>query len=546
MGLFGAMTASVSGLSAQGQAISVISDNLSNTNTTGYKASRSLFKQLVTTSGVGGTTYNAGGTAPTIGRDQKAQGSLTSTSSVTDLAITGNGFFRVASDNVLDNNTTFFYTRAGSFAEDKEGFLVNPDGYYLQGWRTDSDGNIANVQNLSNIELQSVGVSAQETKELRLGINLNSSTPIGNAFYNTATGLTASLNNVLNSTSADVYIADARVFDAQGTARDISIAFSKRGANFWDFQVYTDGANIQGGVPGQETRIGTGGTLRFNPGGSLKYATGTTLTPQWGGGSPQGSITLDMGDYSGGQIATAAAGATFTDHVLDIAVEDNTFASGTYTLRRTSATTMGLYNAAGTVLIENANIGASGVREAYFATSKIRMTVSNNFDETAGAYPSTVGQFTVNPVAQLDQGLANDGIVQFAASNNTSFVNQNGFGTGVLSSIQIDEEGFVAGSFTNGETKRLYKVALGLFQNPNGLEPVSGSLLRVTDASGQALIKEAGTGSAGRIVSGTLEGSTTDIAGEFSQMIVAQRSFQASSKVITTVDQMLNELLQLR
>jgi flagellar hook protein FlgE len=423
---------------------------------------------------------------------------------------------------------------------------VNPDGYYLQGWRTNSDGEIANIQNLQNIELQSVGVSAQETRELRLGINLNSSTNIGNSFYNTASTLAASLNNVLASTSAEVYVADARVFDAQGTARDISIAFSKRAANFWDFQVYTDGVNIQGGTPGAETRIGTGGTLRFNPSGSLAYATGLTLTPQWAGGAPAGNIVLDLGDYSGGQVATGLAGATFTDHVLDIAVEDNAFATGTYTLRRTSASTMGLYNAAGTVLIENANIAATGTREVYFATNKVRATFSSNFDETAGAYPSTVGQFTVATVAQQDQGLANDGIVQFAASNNTSFVNQNGFGTGVLSSIQIDEEGFVAGSFTNGETKKLFKVAIGLFQNPNGLEPVSGSLLRVTDASGQALIKEAGTGSAGRIVSGTLEGSTTDIAGEFSQMIVAQRSFQASSKVITTVDQMLNELLQLR
>jgi flagellar hook protein FlgE len=545
MSLFGAMTASVSGLGAQGQAISVISDNLSNTATTGYKASRALFKQLVTTSGVGGTAYNAGGTSPTIGRNQKTQGSLNSTSSATDLAVTGNGFFRVASDTNLDSNTTFFYTRAGSFSEDKEGFLVNPDGYYLQGWRTDSQGNIANLQNLANIELQSVGVSAQPSTNMNLGVNLNATTPLVAGMYDTSAALTNSLNGVLASDSSNIFITDIRVFDAQGAARDISIAFSKRAANLWDFQVYTDGSNIQGGVAGVETRIGNG-TLRFNPSGTLKFATGLNIAPQWSGGVSAGDIDLNLGDYSGGKIATAGAGLAFTDHVLDIAAEDATIANGTYTVRRTSATTLGLYDAAGTTLIESASIAALGTREVFFATNKVRMTVSDNFDETAGAYPSTVGQFIVADQAPFDEGRANDGIIQFAAANNTSFVNQDGFASGVLSSIQVDEEGFVSGSFTNGEVKKLFKVALGLFQNPNGLEPVSGSLLRVTDLSGPALIKEAGSGSSGRVVSGALEGSTTDIANEFSQMIVAQRSFQASSKVITTVDQMLNELLQLR
>jgi flagellar hook protein FlgE len=85
-----------------------------------------------------------------------------------------------------------------------------------------------------------------------------------------------------------------------------------------------------------------------------------------------------------------------------------------------------------------------------------------------------------------------------------------------------------------------------VFQNPRGLEAISGSLLRTTEKSGQALLKQPNQGGTGRIVGGALEGSTTDIAGEFSNMILAQRAFQASSKVFTTVDQMLSELLQLR
>lgn len=646
MGLFGAMTASVSGLASQGEAISVISDNLANTNTIGYKASRALFSQLVTSSGVSGTEYNAGGINSFVRRDQGTQGSLNSSSSVTDLAISGNGFFRVSDSEEISTSTSYYYTRAGAFSEDKRGFLVTPGGYYLQGWRTDSEGNISNLQNLVNIELQSVGVSASATTSVDLGVNLNSTQPVLSALYDTTGTLATGLTNVRASTNEGIFLSDARIYDSQGTARDVTFAFSKRAANLWDWQLYTDGSNIQSGTAGVETAVANG-TLEFNPNGTLKFASNTNISVTWAGGVEASTIDLNFGDYSGGQVVTATStglgyqgvnvlgvtantvpattdidafgttlpAATYTlrrdtattvslydatntvlvegpiavattgaqtfsfptsgvdytvgagwdisavangapigqttigntggGHVMAITLEDNSIASGTYTVRRTSATTIGLYDGAG-ALIENANISAAGLREVYFATSQVRMTVSENFNETAGFYPSTVGTFTVGGQAPLAEGLANDGIVQYASDFNTSFINQDGFASGNLSAIQIDENGFVAGTFTNGETKQLYKVALAVFQNPRGLETISGSLLRVTDTSGQALIKEPGIAGTGRIVSGALEGSTADIATEFSQMIVAQRAFQANSSVITTVDQMLNDLLQLR
>jgi len=544
MGLFSAMTASVSGLGAQGQAISVISDNLANTNTIGYKSSRSLFSQLVTSSGSGGTAYNSGGVDTNVARDQTAQGSFVSTTSKTDLAIAGNGLFRVADNKINSTSTNFYFTRAGSFAEDREGYLVNPDGFYLQGWQTNSNGTIINIQEPKAIALQSVGVSAQKTSELSIDANLTNTTS-NNANYVTTSAVTVTLDGMVAAPTQFDYVSDLRVYDAQGGARDLTIGFSKRSANLWDWTVYTDGGNVQGGTSGINARIGNG-TLQFSTNGSLKYASGNTVNATWAGGVDASAIVMNFGDYTGGKIATPAAGALYTDHVMDIAIENEAFATGTYTLRRVSATQMGLYDAAGTTLIESAAIAASGKREVYFSTSKVRMTVSNNFDETAGAYPDTVGQFTVADQAELVDGLGTDGVTQLASSFNTSSVNQNGFGAGTLAGIEVNEEGFVNGTFTNGETKKLFKIALAVFQNPRGLEVISGSLLRPTESSGQALLKQPGVGGTGRLVGGSLEGSTTDIATEFSSMIVSQRAFQASSKVITTADQMLNELLQLR
>lgn len=670
MSLFGAMTASVSGLAAQGQAISVISDNLANTNTIGYKASRALFSQLVTSSGVSGTQYNAGGLATSVRRDQGTQGSLTASNSVTDLAISGNGFFRVSDSAELSTDSSYFYTRAGGFSENKEGYLVTSGGYFLQGWRTDSDGNIANLQNLVNISLQSVGVSAQATRDVTMGLNLNSTVLPLTSLYNNNLPLSDSLESILASSNENIYLTDVRVYDSQGTARDVTMAYSKRANNMWDWQLYTDGANIQGGTAGVETLIDQG-IIQFNPSGTLKYATrtdattgahldSTTVTANWAGGVTPSEINFNFGDFSGGKIVTGTTAGLGYQSVAEVTADtetgvtnfdlstytfdsDASIANGTYTVRRLSATTVAIYDATNTTMVDDnggagytitttgasvintavgINIttdgtfdmtatangasvgtftvgrptggvysitveneamvndtytlqynsasaqlellnGASAVVATLPITSvngaheivmestannvKVRIALGENFNETpAGGPPVAIGSFTVNGVAALNEGLANNGVIQFSSSFNTSFINQNGFASGNLSAIQIDENGFVAGTFTNGETKKLYKVALAVFQNPRGLEAVSGSLLRTTDLSGQALIKEAGAGGTGRIVSGALEGSTTDIANEFSQMIVSQRAFQASSTVITTVDQMLQNLLQIR
>jgi flagellar hook protein FlgE len=570
MGLFGALTASVSGLAAQGQAISVISDNLANTNTVGYKASRALFSQLVTSSGVSGTEYNAGGLSTNVRRDQGTQGSLTASDSVTDMAISGNGFFRVADSKNISTDTTYYYTRNGAFTEDKEGFLTNAQGYYLQGWRTDSEGDIANLQDLVNIELQSVGVSAQETRNVALGLNLDSTEAPLTTLYDTTGSLSSSLTNIRDSGNAGVYLTDVRVYDSQGTARDVTFAFSKRANNLWDWQVYTDGSNIQGGTAGDKVTIGQG-TLEFNSNGSLKYATsadpttgatipnaagGVVVTANWSGGVTPSDIVFNMGSFNGGSVVTATTNMDYTDGVYATSIEGGTLADGTYRLQfMDDAGTVNVLNAANVVVASGTIPTTATNREVVLTGTgtnpNIRMTFSATFDAQPGGvgpgvYPDTSDQFVVTNEAAQGAGLANDGVIQFASSFNTSFTNQDGFASGNLASIQIDENGFVSGTFTNGETKKLYKVALAVFQDPGGLETISGSLLRVTDVSGQALIKQAGNAGTGRIVSGVLEGSTTDIANEFSQMIVAQRAFQANSTVITTVDQMLNSLLQLR
>lgn len=646
MSLFGALSSSVTGLDAQGQAISVISDNLANTNTTGYKANRALFSQMVTSSGVSGTNYNSGGVSADIQRAQNIQGSLQSTDSATDLALSGSGFFVLVNETSVDSDTSKFYTRAGSFAEDSLGYLQHPSGNYLLGWKTDSSGNIEDIQNPQPVELQTVSSSASPTTKLELGVTLNADSDIYS--FDSSKTVSENLDDIVANPTKATYVSDERFYDSQGGARDMSVAYVKRADNIWDYVAYTDGANTIGGTAGTNARIGSG-TLTFNEDGKLEDVTGNNLQIPWAGGVPAGSITLDFGDATGGYVLNnpaqltgplsssktrestittdganynidMPANASLGDYTLsyDNALSQYTLTTplGTQTLAEpvapannddltfviggeTITVDVAANPAADVADAETVHVqdigGVLGVyldEEQYFKVHGEAANIAGNFNMswddttneivltdpngstyresvpntatdrvvefgngftmtlgsgwTAPTRDTTLGTVSPTNVLPTGSGVGTDGILQLASSNNVRFSIQNGFGAGELSSITVDKEGYVIGSFTNGETNKLFKLVVGVFQNPSALAPVSGNLLTQTEDSGLPLNKEAGIGGTATIVSGALEQSTVDIANEFSQLIVTQRAYQANSKVITTVDQMLNELLNLR
>ncbi|MFW5681066.1 MAG: flagellar hook protein FlgE [Pseudomonadota bacterium] len=136
------------------------------------------------------------------------------------------------------------------------------------------------------------------------------------------------------------------------------------------------------------------------------------------------------------------------------------------------------------------------------------------------------------------------GLTQFSSPNNIAFANQNGAEVGELNGVSIDEEGYVRASFTNGEERKLYRLPVATFPNPSALDPRSGNVYAATDLAGQFNLRFAGVGGAGTIIPSSLESSNVDIADEFTKMIVTQRAYSASSKIISTADQMLDELIR--
>jgi flagellar hook protein FlgE len=148
---------------------------------------------------------------------------------------------------------------------------------------------------------------------------------------------------------------------------------------------------------------------------------------------------------------------------------------------------------------------------------------------------------------QLDMGTvgSTDGMTQFASPSELGNSSVNGALFGNLTGVTVDTSGFVSAQFSNGLVQKIYKLPIATFSNPDGLGAVSGNAYAVTNQSGDAIIGEANTGGAGEIESKSLESSTVDLAGEFTNLITTQRAYSASARIVTTADQMLQTLNQI-
>ena len=161
-----------------------------------------------------------------------------------------------------------------------------------------------------------------------------------------------------------------------------------------------------------------------------------------------------------------------------------------------------------------------------------------------GAQAQTIGLNLGTPIASGGTGL--DGATQFGSPSAVSAQSQDGYGSGDLSGVKIGQDGTVSGLYSNGQTVAVGQLAVAKFRANDGLGRAGNNLWVATEKSGDPAMGGAGAGGRGATVSGSLEQSNVDIANEFVSLIAHQRAFQANSKTITTADQMLQELMQLK
>lgn len=275
MSLTGALSSAISALSAQSQSLSMISDNIANTSTTGYKTTSAMFDDLVTASS-NATSYASGGVTVSGRANITQQGLLAATSNATDVAIQGSGFFVVTS---ATSGGTVSYTRNGAFTTDNAGYLEN-NGSYLEGWRTDSDGNVVGNESASNLE----------------AINTEVASTSGSA----TTKTTIAANLPSDAATGDTYTSSMTVYDSLGAANSMQVTWTKTGTNTWS-------ASFANPTSASDTTTATGtasGTIdiTFNSDGSLASTSpspATVAVSGWTDGAADSTITMSLGTAGG-------------------------------------------------------------------------------------------------------------------------------------------------------------------------------------------------------------------------------------------------------
>ena len=569
MSLFGSLFAGVSALKAQSQAMGVISDNIANINTTGFKATTARFETLVTTAATD-TTFSPGGvrTRPVALVDQ--QGLVQASASPTDLAISGQGFFVVNSN--ADLTGSVLYTRAGSFHQDKLGNLVNTAGFFLQGWRLDPDGLIpgepgntsnttssADLASLETVNVGSINGAAAATTSVAMGANLGAaqSTLLGPQDATTANNVTST--DSLGAAPFSMTVGDTFTI-ANGTGVLGTFEYDPS-LGSGEFSTLQELADLINAVTGLEAVLGGPASdvvltvTGIDPRADLVITdtTGTAGTDLFGGTSPLTTANTYDATDSSLNMATGAVGAHFsravrvfdaqgTGHDLQVSflkTGNNRWAIEIFASPPTDASVSSpLVDGQ----IATGEITFNG--DGSLASVDTSLTTPAAVTWTTGASASAIS-FDFGTSGPIGTGLT-DGLSQFAGGFNVAFVNQNGSEVGQLNGISIDEEGLVVASFSNGETQQVYKVPIATFADVSKLEARTGNVYARTQASGEFNLHEAGRGRAGSIAPSALEAANVDIGEEFTNMIITQRAFAASSRVITTVDDMLDELIRIR
>ncbi len=427
MGVLSSLYTGVSGLTAQGEALGVIGDNIANSNTVGFKSSRAEFQDIIAKSLKGILGGNQIGRGVRIGAVNPiiVQGQIDATEKTTDLAISGDGYF------VLKGSDGQSFTRDGSLHFDREGFLVTNDNQRVQGFEADEKGIIINK--VSDVRFPRALIPAKATAEITLDLNLDSRVEKGKVF------------NVEDPYNTSHYSTGVEMYDSQGTKHLVSLFFNKTADRTWDVRGFSDGKEVTGGVPGKLSEVYTG-QITFSVDGKLDTEKMTKSAFNFAGGALQGQkVKIDFGD-----------------------------------------------------------------------------------------------------AITTDKGKGLNGTKQYGKESDLISWKADGSAAGTIQNLSFNDEGVLTALYSNGATQDLSQIALAKFENPEAMFKVGNNRYKEARDSGTPSVGKAKMGGRGGLQAKALERSTVDLAMEFVNLIQNQRGFQANAKTITTTDELLNEVINLK
>ncbi|MDQ6963914.1 MAG: flagellar hook-basal body complex protein [Mariprofundales bacterium] len=573
MGMFGSLYTSKSGMIAFSEGTNVISNNLANTNTLGFKSNTVLFSDVMNQA-ASGSSINAAGRSSgvqlaKIGRDMQ-QGQIKDTTSGTDMAISGRGMFALK-DPISGNS---YYSRAGSFSLDKSFNLVNGQGMVLQGWQKDATGATISTTPVDiNIgKFSGASPAALAQNQIVIPATASTSVTVGSTLAASAQRPSTVTFDANDPTSYN-FKTDATLYDANGNKHIASLFFVKQGQDaagsaVWDWHMAVKGDQIIGGSASDaNTLVEVGGSSLLAadtlPAGTLPAGTtigaATTLSA---------AITsqFTLIDQSGNSATIPASGSNSwqaNSTLSSVAAANGLANTGFYRIGSggmvTPTATVGGSNALIQLPATSSTVTNGVVDPAAASSQRLEFDGSgaliNEYSPTlttpwsggvaAGAITVDLGAATTLD-AQGVTGSGLNGVTQVGSSFAANIVSSDGFAQGTLDRLETDGTGVIHGIFTNGRRIPLAQVALAGFGNPSALERIGDNMLRASSGSGTATLLTPTSSGMGTIVGSGLEQSNVDLGNEFVKLIILQRGYEANSKSLTTTDQMLTLLAQLK
>ena len=538
MAFLRALLSGVSGLQNNQLMMDVIGNNIANINTIGFKASQATFSEAFAQTLQNASAPNAnngGSNAIQVGLGVGVnsvdsvftQGTLESTGVSTDLAIQGNGFFAV---NV---NGTTRYTRVGTFQLDASGQLVDPGtGAVLQGTLASASGVVSPGTQLQNLKINMDQISpAKATTSVDLAGNLDATATVANA------DLTGNIDS--GTAVGGTVHQQFTVTDDFGATHNVTMTLTKTAANTWSVATADSAGTVAGGTGTATFDAATGALVSFTP-------ANITLTPT--NNSP--AISVDITSTGLTQTAGASTFAADLSKAADstnasVTVYDSLGNAHSLSVKFTKTSTPNEWTWSADVPNPATITGGQTGKIDFNADGTLK---SFTYDDGSSALKFNPNDGASAMSVDLSAGTANafGGITQTSGTSTISPQSQDGYASGSMNGITIDQGGNIQATFSNGQTATLGQVDIATFNNPTGLTTTGGSLFSASANSGSATITPAGGASNSTIVSGSLEESNVDLAQEFTNMITAQRGFQASARVITVADQFLDEIVSLK
>ncbi len=553
-----AMSSAVSGLENNQTAMDVIGNNISNVNTIGFKGSTVSFSQMLTQTlsgasapqnGLGGINPMQVGLGTQIASIATPFGSASTenTGVNTDLAIQGNGLF------IVNNGSQNYYTRDGSFNVDANGNLVNSAGLKVQGWQADSSGVVNPSGPVSDLTVP-IGQSmpAKQSNNITMTGNLDAS----------------QYANISSSTNPYAVTSSGAIYDSLGVSHSVTTVITPTGTqNEWKWRSLTTLPSAD--VPSKTAAAApTAATTTDNITLSLN---GDAIQSIVGDNVPYNiSITVQSGDTAP-TIEQKVINAINNDQILkNYFVASNN--GGSVNLQSKLVDPTGTYgtNWLGITESDGSTGATTGLNNFSYASTDVGTTPVSNVYATSGfgtmtfntngslssvttTYPSpstSVANLLINPSSGASTPwtpiISFSGMTQYGGSSSLNFASQDGYSSGSLQSYSIDQSGVITGTYSNGLTNSIGQIALANFPNPSGLTSNGSNIYSTSSNSGTAQIGAAGSGGIGTIIPSALEMSNVDLSQQFTNLITTERGYEANARVITTSDQMLQDLLSLK